>query len=268
MSIIIGFCNQKGGVGKTTTAINLAASLAIAEKKTLLIDLDPQCNATTGLGLDKKSINSSSYNILMGEPLPLPQKTELSYLDIIPSTSDLVGAEVELINVEGRESFLRRSLKGYHHEYDYIFIDSPPSLGLLTVNVLSAVSGLIIPVQCEYYALEGLTDLLRTIDRVRQGLNPSLEVYGILLTMFDRRNNLAHEVEVELRQHFPEKVFQTVIPRSVRLSEAPSFGKPVMLHDIKSTGSQSYLELAQEFLQRMSLLGADQTQKNELEGGA
>ncbi len=247
---IIGFCNQKGGVGKTTTAINLAASLAVAEKRTLLIDLDPQGNATTGVGVQKNSNISNTYTMLLQDAPTEPQKTGISFLDIIPSTTDLVGAEVELVNLLGRETRLKKGLQHFAERYDYIFIDAPPSLGLLTVNLLVAATALIVPVQCEFYALEGLSDLMRTIEMIRDSFNPNLRIAGILLTMFDRRNNLAHEVEKELRGHFGEQVFQTVVPRSVRLSEAPSHGKPVILYDLKSTGAQSYLDLAKEFLSR------------------
>lgn len=251
MTEIIGFCNQKGGVGKTTTAINLAASVSAAEKKTLLIDFDPQCNASSGLGVQKNSIESNCYKLISDEGEAVPQKTALPYLDLLPGTSELVGAEVELVNFEGREFRLKKGLEKFAGLYDFIFIDSPPSLGLLTLNVLTAADHLIVPVQCEYYALEGLADLTRTVDLVQDSLNPALKIAGILLTMHDARNNLAHQVEEEIRRHFADLVFQTVIPRNVRLSEAPSHGKPVLLYDVKSKGAQSYLELAQEFLNRI-----------------
>lgn len=251
--MIIGFCNQKGGVGKTTTAINLAASVAAAEKKTLLIDFDPQSNTSSGLGFQKNSIESNSYNLVVDTKSNeiLPQKTALPYLDVIPATSDLVGAEIELVSMMGREFRLKKSLVPYLETYEYIFIDSPPSLGLLTLNILAASDYLIVPVQCEYYALEGIADLMKTIELVQGSLNPDLKVSGVLLTMYDARNNLAHDVEVELRNHFGNTVFHTVIPRNVRLSEAPSHGKPVLLYDIKSKGAESYLQLAQEFLGRI-----------------
>ena len=261
MTEIIGFCNQKGGVGKTTTAINLAASLATAEKRILIIDLDPQGNTTTGLGFDKSLINTSSYNMITGEGKAIiPEQTMLPFLELIPSNSELAGAELELAEMEGREKRVRDSVNLFRGKYDFILIDGPPSLGLLTVNLLTAADQVLIPVQCEYYALEGLSDLLRTIELVKANLNRSLSVCGILLTMFDGRNNLAREVEKEIRDHFQETVFKTVIPRSVRLSEAPSYGKPVMLHDIKSRGAQSYLQLAKEFLERFSA-----RQKREVE---
>ncbi|QQR81835.1 MAG: ParA family protein [Deltaproteobacteria bacterium] len=254
MAEIIGLCNQKGGVGKTTSAINLAASLAAAEKHVLLVDFDPQSNSSSGLGIQKNSIESNSYRLVVDQSpaTPLaPQKTDLAYLDIIPAATDLVGAEVELVSFEQREYALKKSLEPYHSQYDFILIDSPPSLGLLTLNLLVASHYLLVPVQAEYYALEGISDLMRTVSLVQQNLNPSLDVLGILITMHDARNNLAHDVEHELRAHFGDKVFRTVIPRNIRLSEAPSHGKPVLLYDIKSKGAESYLQLAQEFLSRL-----------------
>lgn len=250
MAEIISVCNQKGGVGKTTTAINLGASLAAAEKRILIVDFDPQCNTTSGLGLVKNSIKSNSYSLVLGETDLAAQKTEIPFLDLIPSTSDLVGAEVELVDSPEREFRLKKALEKFHSDYDYIFIDCPPSLSFLTVNALTAAQSVLVPVQCEYYALEGLADLMKTIDLVKESLNPTLDVRGILLTMFDGRNNLSHEVETEIRRHFQAKVFQTVIPRNIRLSEAPSHGKPVLLYDIKSKGAESYLEVAREFLSK------------------
>lgn len=253
MTDIIAFCNQKGGVGKTTTAINLSASIAAAERRCLLIDFDPQCNASSGLGIDKNLIKSNSYSLISGDSI-LPQKTSLEFLDVIPSTTDLVGAEVELAGLhesDKREYYLKKALEPWR-QYDFIFIDAPPSLGLLTLNALTAAHSVIIPVQCEYYALEGLADLTKTIEKVREHLNPKIFIRGILLTMYDARNNLAHDVEKEIRKHFGPLVFQNVIPRNVRLSEAPSHGKPALLYDVKSKGAESYLSVAEEFLARPS----------------
>lgn len=250
---IIGLCNQKGGVGKTTTAINLAASLAAAEKSVLLIDFDPQSNSSSGLGFQKNSIISNSYNLIIKSGSIEPVKTAIPSLDLISGASDLVGAEVELVGLERREFRLRQALDQFAGKYDFIFIDSPPSLGLLTVNVLAASRYLIVPVQCEYYALEGLADLMKTIDRITKSVNPGLQLGWILLTMYDSRNNLSHDVEGEIRGHFRDRVFRTVIPRNVRISEAPSHGKPVLLYDVKSKGAESYLELAREFLMRVEM---------------
>ena len=252
MSRIIAIANQKGGVGKTTTAINLCASLAALEKRTLLVDLDPQSNATSGLGLDRKNIGMSVYDVLLDsvDIRLVVQPTEVPFLSLAPSSIDLVGAEVLLSGAENREARLREALLGIREEYDFLIVDCPPSLGLLTLNGLVAADEILIPIQCEYYALEGLGQLLKTIELVRSKLNPALKIGGIILTMFDSRLSLAKQVVEDIRQHFPDKVFETVIPRNVRLAEAPSFGKPVLLYDITSSGAQSYLKLAEEFLKR------------------
>jgi chromosome partitioning protein len=251
MSRILTVANQKGGVGKTTTAVNLAASLAAAERRTLLVDLDPQGNAGSALGIRRDDSERSIYEVLLdGMPLrDAVRKTELKFLDLVPASRHLVGAELELAEVDAREFRLKGPIDAIAPEYEYVLIDCPPSLGLLTVNGLVAARGVLIPLQCEYYALEGLADILRTIELVKAGANPDLSVDGIVLTMFSP-NNLANQVADEIRNTFSEQVFETVIPRNVRLSEAPSHGKPILLYDVASKGCQSYLELAREVTRR------------------
>jgi chromosome partitioning protein len=252
MAKMIAIANQKGGVGKTTTSVNLAASLAVAKRSTLLVDCDPQGNATSGLGIQRDQIPKDLYHLLINETQPAEtvQTTALKYLHIIPATRDLIGAEVELQTLQGREKILLQGLGSVVAQYDYIILDCPPSLGLLTVNALTAAKKVIIPLQCEYYAMEGLSQLLRTIQLVKRTLNPALGIEGILLTMFDSRNNLCHQVAKEVRSHFKGRVFQTIVPRNVRLSESPSHGKPALLYDVNSTGARAYLELAKEVIRR------------------
>jgi len=252
LSRIIAVANQKGGVGKTTTAVNLSSCLAVAEKNTLIIDIDPQANTTSGLGLQRDDDSPSIYEVLV-EDRPIGDtvlKTDIPFLDLVPSHIRLVGAEVELVQLLAREYKLARALDGVRDKYDFIIIDCPPSLGLLTVNTLTAADSIIIPIQCEYYALEGLGQLLNTIRLVQKHLNPALKIEGVLLTMFDGRLNLSRQVADEARKYFDDKVYETVISRNVRLSEAPSFGKPIILYDILSSGAENYISLAKEVLSK------------------
>jgi chromosome partitioning protein len=255
---IIAIANQKGGVGKTTTAINLGACLAVAERRTLVVDIDPQANATSGLGVSKDKVERSVYDVLV-EGLPardaIVSKVHFPFLDVLPATRDLVGVEVELVSRESRETILRSALEPIRDEYDFILIDAPPSLGMLTLNTLAAADSVLIPIQCEFYALEGLSQLLNTVRIVQRNLNPSLQIEGVLLTMYDGRLNLSRQVAEEAKEYFGGKVFRTPIPRNVRIAEAPSFGEPIVMYDIVSVGAKSYLALAQEVISRQAAPG-------------
>lgn len=254
MSFNLAFFNQKGGVGKTTSCVNFSAYLALSGKRVLIIDIDPQGNASSGLGIKKNEIKKSTYNVLMGEDLDADEiifKTDISNLYIIPSSINLAGAEVELVSMIGRESILRDELKDVCGSFDYITIDCPPSLGLLTINALTMANEVIIPIQSEFYALEGLSQLLNTIKLIKRKPNPNLEICGVLLTMYDPRSLISQQISAEIKKYFGDKVFKEVIPRNIRLSEAPSHGKPIMLHDEKCPGAKAYKAMVDEFLSRM-----------------
>jgi len=250
MTRVICIANQKGGVGKTTTAVNLSAALAVFEKRTLLVDCDPQANATSGVGIEKADIAQSLYHGMLGRAgaKNLIVSSEIETLKVIPSNIELIGFEVEMMESPGRETRLKGLIAELDNSFDYIILDCPPSMSLLTVNALTAADSLLIPLQCEFYALEGLGQLLNTVDRIQQSLNPDLNIAGILLTMFDRRTNLSYQVAEEAEKYFKDLVFKTTVPRNIRLSEAPSFGKPILLYDATSTGAQSYFDLAREIL--------------------
>lgn len=253
MGKAIAIFNQKGGVGKTTTNINLSACLATQGKKVLVVDIDPQGNTTSGIGITKRTLNETLYDVLINEEYDVKKailKTKTKNLDILPASVDLAGAEIELVNIEGREARLKKAIDKIRPDYDFIFIDCPPSLGLLTINSLTAVDSVLIPIQCEFYALEGVSQLVSTIDLVRKNMNPDIRISGVILSMFDGRTNLSLQVVNEVKKHFGDLVFSTVIPRNVRLAEAPSYGLPIVKYDPSSTGAKAYQRFAKEFLER------------------
>jgi len=262
---VVAIANQKGGVGKTTTAVNLAASLAVAEQRTLLIDGDPQGNASSGIGLLRESLSGTVYDVLIGAASlddVIHPAVQFRHLDVAPATADLAAAEVEMVDQPDREKAMRAALSVVKDRYDYILIDCPPSLGLITVNMLAAADSLLIPVQCEYYALEGLSQLLNTVHLVQRSLNERLEIEGVLLTMYDARLNLSRQVAADAREYFGSQVYETVIPRNIRLAEAPSFGKPIIVYDVASVGAQSYMSVAKELLTRNGSIASDLSKNN------